>query len=379
MNKGSALWTSGLPDQALQYYYRARSLDLIIEPEHIIALNNNIAEVFKEKKLYDSALFYYNLGLGIKEEKGSAIDLSILVYNVGELYFLQNESDSASKYYHEAYQSATTNKNKRGEAYALFGLAEISSANDLRQTAVRTHQKALLLREEIKDKRGMIQSYQSLGNLFIKLNKTDSGLMYLRKAVLEAKQAGTNELLTSTYHDLANALEGANKLKLAIKYLHLHHELQDSINQLSFLNSSEQIKNVLMGELMEAENDLLKEHQEVLETENQFRIAIVVFITAVLVFSGLIYYQQRARNMAKKHAEKLEEQNKKLTDSAFVVSHNLREPVTQILGFIELNKHAKDVPQEETWNHMEKAAKTIDEVVRQLANQLHSEEDSAKK
>ncbi len=379
MHKGSALWTSGLPDQALGYYYRAKKMESVASSQTRVALNNNIAEVFKQKKLFDSALAYYNRALRISVKKGSEFDFSILEYNIGELYLIYENLDSASEYFHESYETATITGNRRGKAYALYGLGEISKIGGYPKKAVSSHLKALKLRESVGDRRGMIQSYQSLGNLYMELAVADSALWYLRKSVNEASKAKSMDLLSSSYHSLAMALEKFGELELAIRNLHLYHELQDSINQVSFINNSKQLRNVLESELVETENKLLKEEQFVQQMENRSRIIRVIFLSAILFLLALVYYQYRLRLLSRRNEERMKNRNKQLRDSAFVVSHDLREPVAQILGFIELNKSTKDVPQQETWSHMEKAAKHIDVVVRRLASQLHSQDASDKK
>lgn len=379
MHKGSALWTTGLPDQALGYYYRAKKMESVASANTRVALNNNIAEVFKQKKLFDSALLYYNRALKIGVYERPDLDFSILEYNVGELYLINQNLDSASEYFHKSYETATITGNKRGKAYALYGLGEISILRDYPKKAVSSHLKALNLRESVGDIRGMIQSYQSLGNLYMKLSKIDSGLWYLRKSVAEASKAKSMDLLSSSYHSLALALEKSGEFKMAIENLHLYHELQDSINQVSFLSNSKQLQNVLESELVETENKLLKEEQIVQALENRALVIRVILLSAILFLIALVYYQYRLRLLSRKNEEKIMNRNKQLRDSAFVVSHDLREPVSQILGFIELNKATKDVPQKETWEHMEKAATLIDSVVRQLAGQLHNNDDSGKK
>ncbi|MEQ9230935.1 MAG: hypothetical protein RIF46_09630, partial [Cyclobacteriaceae bacterium] len=171
----------------------------------------------------------------------------------------------------------------------------------------------------------------------------------------------------------------SGEFKMAIENLHLYHELQDSVNQVSFLSNSKQLQNVLESELVETENKLLKEEQIVQALENRALVIRVILLSAILFLIALVYYQYRLRLLSRKNEEKIMNRNKQLRDSAFVVSHDLREPVSQILGFIELNKATKDVPQKETWEHMEKAATLIDSVVRQLAGQLHNNDDSGKK
>jgi GAF domain-containing protein len=68
------------------------------------------------------------------------------------------------------------------------------------------------------------------------------------------------------------------------------------------------------------------------------------------------------------------EKNQQLRDSTFTLSHNLREPLSQILGFAAL--HLQDNPKvDDVWRHLDKAAKQIDKVVRDLSNQLIKEQN----
>lgn len=69
----------------------------------------------------------------------------------------------------------------------------------------------------------------------------------------------------------------------------------------------------------------------------------------------------------------LRSKNKKLRKSAYMVSHNLREPLSQILGFSQLAQVDEKLSLNETISFIEKASNEIDGVIRKVADELGQE------
>lgn len=67
------------------------------------------------------------------------------------------------------------------------------------------------------------------------------------------------------------------------------------------------------------------------------------------------------------------EKNRQLRDSGFALSHDLREPLSQILGFAELMLKDKNIEHKDIWNYLDTASKRMDEVIKRLAAELANE------
>lgn len=66
--------------------------------------------------------------------------------------------------------------------------------------------------------------------------------------------------------------------------------------------------------------------------------------------------------------------NQQLRESASMLSHDLREPLAQIMGFSKLSMQQTEGGTKEIWQHVDKAARQIDQVIRDLTAQLHQQE-----
>ncbi len=75
--------------------------------------------------------------------------------------------------------------------------------------------------------------------------------------------------------------------------------------------------------------------------------------------------------------EKIKEQNKILREIAFIQSHEVRRPLANILGVIEILKSSDAVTDLEIFHHLEESAKELDNEIRNIVNKTNSLDDEA--
>ena len=296
MNKGSAYWTVGLSDLALKYYLEAESMMLTDNYVNNTALYNNMGEVFKKKEQFDSAIPYYKKGLAVA--RAGNIQPPMLTYNLGEAFLLTGNVDSARFYYHQAYASAHKDNHRRGIAYALVGLADLSMHAGAYQAAVDQLEKTLSIRKAIKDNRGLAMSYMRLAQAHTELNDRASTKLYLDSAIDVSSAFGTKDLLAEGLEQMADFHRQNKEYQTALHYIDRHHQIKDSLFQTVFLANLDQMKTALLSEIQQAENKLLKEQNERVAKETEAKIYLVGGSAIVLLVFGLFLYQYQQRKSA---------------------------------------------------------------------------------
>jgi two-component system NtrC family sensor kinase len=73
--------------------------------------------------------------------------------------------------------------------------------------------------------------------------------------------------------------------------------------------------------------------------------------------------------------EKIKAQNKMLRDIAFIQSHEVRRPLANILGIIEVLKNMQSFNELEIFHHLEDSARELDKEVRNIVNKTNSLDD----
>lgn len=130
-NYGAILDKLNKPQEALKYYYEAKS---IYQNSHytlkLVSTLNNIGNLYKALKNYDSAFFYMKWALDIKRKVGNKRSLCISLGNLSELFIETGKLDKAEKLATEMLNIANKNNDKTQQMYAYSYLTEIYRKKD---------------------------------------------------------------------------------------------------------------------------------------------------------------------------------------------------------------------------------------------------------
>lgn len=127
-----------------------------------------------------------------------------------------------------------------------------------------------------------------------------------------------------------------------------------------------------------------------LSPEQIAKIEVYKGLLYVLITGMLLFYLMRRRIKIEKFLfgklretrkelikskEKLVEKNKSLEEYAFITSHNLRRPLANILGLVQLfdEKKSDDDLNKEVMEKLKTSAKELDEVIKHTAKVLNKE------
>jgi len=129
-----------------------------------------------------------------------------------------------------------------------------------------------------------------------------------------------------------------------------------------------------------------------LSPEQIAKIEVYKGLVYVLITGMLLFYLMRRRIKVEKFLfgklretrkelikskEKLVEKNKSLEEYAFITSHNLRRPLANILGLVQLfdEKKSYDDLNKEVIEKLKTSAEELDEVIKQTTKVLNKKND----
>ncbi len=383
-NKGNSFWVVGLQDQALSHYLFAVSLGAIDHPVDYARLNNNIGEVFKKKKLYDSALNYYNEA--IKAVNSINRNAVIIMCNIAEAHLLSDRIDSAEYYFNIGLDMANQDKHDRGLANALFGLSEINFKKGFLAEAIQMQYQSLELRNKIDDVRGVIQTRQKLSEFYLSSNRIDSAEYNMKQAKVLAGGIQANDLLLEACYMQYKILTVKKEYQQAARVLNSYQMLKDSLVSLEFSTNVERIKSSLIAEINSRENQLIIQSQKEIARINRIRLIFLSIISVLLIIVLVFIYFFRESKRLLEHQEekdflieKLSLRNKNLKEFNSVISHNLREPLTQIIGYTKFYENkSSGISTDDIVKNILRSSFKIDQTIRDLSTVLNDVEPDSK-
>ncbi|MEQ9468017.1 MAG: tetratricopeptide repeat-containing sensor histidine kinase [Ekhidna sp.] len=301
--KGNSFLVVGLPDQALSYYLEALSFDVAKYTMDYVGITNNIGEVYRRKKVYDSSIKYFNKALNIAIDRIDGYRPTIIYSNLGEVCLMQEDIEKAKEYFSLCLENALETNDFRAIGYGYHGLAECAFTESNTSRAIDLMRKSIEGRQRADHQRGLMQSYLQLGAYFNADQNTDSTLFYWNKAETLSKQNQANDLLNQAYDNLYSFYLSNREIEKAAEYLEKHKHLGDSLRNAEFISNVDKMKTALKSELVIAENELLKQQQQQKDSEQDAKLIVVVLAFLIVLGLAVTTYQFRKRQKAIFEAE----------------------------------------------------------------------------
>jgi len=109
-NLGANEIVNGEPDSAFSYIHKALQISKQHNDLHLSGIMNNLASYYQNKKLYDSAFYYFRASLYNSRINNEIEKEASFLSDIGKLFFEVNEIDSALYYIDLSNKIASRNK-----------------------------------------------------------------------------------------------------------------------------------------------------------------------------------------------------------------------------------------------------------------------------
>jgi signal transduction histidine kinase len=291
-----------------------------------VAINlNNIGNVYKMMGNHDKALEYYMLSLEVNREIGSQKGVAICYNDIGDVYRVRKEYDKALN-------------------YCLLGLELNQSLNDLNYLA---------------------NSQIRVAQLFIDKKDYQNALKYIGNSIEVSILAQSKANMKDAYDLMYIVYKRLNQPALALRYLELAGQLNDSILGDETRKSIMQMQALFDRERSENQITILKKQKEIseLSSKRQKFISLItgIILIGVLAAFVVVIYIFRMKTVANKllrtknqeielaradlkvYADQMEIAKEEavksnLLKSQFLanMSHEIRTPMNSVIGFSDI-------------------------------------------
>jgi len=323
-NLAKAYYNINAQEKAVEFYTKTLPLQKQLnKTEGLIETHIRLAELYSGKKEYRKSIEYYETVLELAGASNDSIRASILPKLGGE-YLKFNDFDRASTYLDQGLILNRRTKNKLGLTISLNNLGALNLSQKKLILAEQQLLEAGLLAKSINHKAELLRYYKLMKDLDSTKKKFDRAYVWQRE-----------------YYDLKNSLEKKKTGKDTLTEATL--ELNPNFNE-----------DVLEDKPTDTKSSILLKDEN-----NRFQLIFYALLGALAIVSTFLVLIYLKRNNSIKYMQELEEKNIKieLQNKAFqeqtkhlenvnnvkdklfsIISHDLKDSLSSINGFIDLLK-----------------------------------------
>ncbi len=371
---------------ALGHYINALGLYEQLKDSSRMALaNGDIGNVYNSLGKYPEALEYEMKALNYHKLHQMKDTLAQDLGNIGVIYDNQKDFKTAEKYYNEAIKIDEEIHRKGDLAKNLGNIASLNYSIKNYAKAIELGSRALAIYEELGERKNIAINNGNIGWFYVEMSKDaaaagglgklralDKAVEYFKKSIAISSDIGYKDGLADCYNGMSEAYEAMGNTGQALAYFKKYSGTKDSINSTENKIRVAKIESDLRNtkEREKLANIELKNTQ----TRLYYLAGIFLLITIIIVVGRYLYTQLKSnRQLAierKKHIERIRAQKTVLKDIAYIQSHEVRGPVSTILGLTQLFNYddLTDPTNSELMEGITTVANRLDKIVTEVVN-----------
>ncbi len=417
----------GKHDQSLNYLAKAMSLNY--SPSLDIGILGDMGVIYNSIGDYRQALICYNKSLAIldcqmrthaKAQQLDTVTRGGLMLNIGDIYLSMSQADKALENYRNGYLIGESVHSDGLKFFSALGIGKAYYFKKDYAEAIKNFETALTGSRSLKQPMYEAGILDQLANVYIATGDIGKAEQYAEASLKIAESNGFNEQLPKTYTTLGKLLSlrgnhgvAVNYLQKALGYCHqakaLEDEknvwealsnvykkmqqpakaleafehfisLRDSVYSIDKANELVRIdlqagfnKKQVADSLSQAAKYELKMQKQQVLTYSGFVGLVLVLLLSFFIYRN--YHTQKKYNQLlskekERHLQHIEAQSNVLTDIAYTQSHEIRGPVSTLLGLVEIFNYddPADPENKEVLEGIASVTKRLDKIVTEVVN-----------
>lgn len=321
---------------------------------------------------------------------------------IGIIYAVQQEPQESISYFQKALESAARLKSHRDYIGTLSNLAYMHSVIQEYDQSIRHYNGALAYNAQFGDdclhpfiyeglarlyenlqqpdsvrkffqlvlhdakgcqlKEFEISALQGLGRYYLKQNSITRSIEYFHDSFQLASRNDFKPLLQIASQELSEAYKKQGNFREALKYYEIAEAMEDSIYS---QQSKEEILKLTARYEFEKEKQALQAEQDQREIEHQAEIKrqllaknyMWVGLALTIILIGTLWWSYTGKQKSNLILSRL---NREKNELIGVVAHDLRSPLSTILGFSQILREDHDLPEEENRQYLTRIYNSAD-------------------
>lgn len=260
--------------KALAYHFMAYRIRITLNEEKGLSSSyNNLGTVYKLLEKDDSALFYYQRSLELKNHKGDRKGIANTYSNMGEIYLKTGNAAEAETYFKKAYEIRVKDSLQEGIVYSMIDFGRLNLYNKNYRPAISVMLQGEQLARRIKAHKQEAEIYKLLKDAYRAMHNFPKAIEY--------------------YDRYVEALDTFNNIEMRkqIERLSISYETEKKEQQIESLNQQAKITETT-----------IRLQNESLKFQNMVNISLIigsVILVLLLIISVYAYLLKRKASAQK--------------------------------------------------------------------------------
>ncbi len=352
----------------------------------------NIGAIYMSLGKYDQSLKYHQMSVDLFEEVGNNSGAASNLGNIGNVYQAMGNYAKAIEFTFKSLDYFKKLGDNAAIATCLLNIGNIYHSMGDYPRALDFDFKSLALFKVQGDKGGEAIDYGNIGEDYLEmaqsklpLKKNDSlvpatksgvinkAIEYLKKGIELSKANTQLDNIREFSKSLSDAYKVAGNDRLAFEAYEEYSKIKDSILTNSGKVQIANLEHTRELELKDKDLEISKLDSARIRNRSAFyTVSILLLLVIIGIIARVSYNRKRANKKlaleAERHRLRIEKQKKLLGDIANIQSHDVRGPVSTIMGLTQIYNYddPTDPTNEMVINGLAEVTKKLDIIVKDL-------------
>ncbi|MFY0654424.1 MAG: tetratricopeptide repeat protein [Cyclobacteriaceae bacterium] len=263
-----------------------------------------IGTIYEYLGEYDNAEATYHKAVAICDQIGDKNNKSNVLNPLSGIYTKRKEFEKALGLINSSIDLKKETNDLRGLAFSLYGKGKVLASMNKHHEAVKFYLEGLELHKKMEEELGQMMCLNKLGYSLFELGEVERAKKYLEACVRKGVRNDHYLILQKAQYNLYKIYKHEGNFKKALEYIELHITSKEKIINKEIKNIIKSIQAISKTEMLEKESKWQKEINE-----------------------------------------KIEKKNAELDKFVYKVSHDLRGPVSSLMGLFNLIEFEVSDPQ----------------------------------